>query len=107
MMSKIPKKTFYEQFKNSIILRPVVNKLWVKNHKPKACACGNVEYKDLSRMCKKQMIILQSLAESVAKMENIFCDRQKLINELLDQIYQSKAENTELKKVMEVIKNAH
>lgn len=107
-MSKKSAPTFFAQFKDSIFLRPVIKKLWVKPRKPKICKnCNNVTADTLQIMVRKQLTIIQSLAESVAKVERVMGDRQHLINEFLIQLNEVKDERNELKERLEVIKNAH
>lgn len=108
MMSKKSKPTFFAQFKDSFFLRPVIKKLWVKPRKPKICKhCNKVTADTLQIMVRKQLTIIQSLAESVAKVETVMGDRQHLIDEFLIQLNEVKDERNELKERLEVIKNAH
>ena len=107
-MSKKSKPTFFAQFKDSLFLRPVIKKLWVRPRKPKVCEhCSHVTADSMQVMVNKQMQIIQSLAESVAKIENVMGDRQHLINEFLVQLNEMKQEKDELKKRLEVMRHAH
>jgi len=108
MMSKKSKPTFFAQFKDSFFLRPVIKKLWVKPRKLKVCElCNKVTADTLQIMVRKQLTIIQSLAESVAKVERVMADRQHLIDQFLIQLNEVKDERNELKERLEVIKNAH
>lgn len=107
-MSKKSKPTFFEQFKDSIYLRPVIKKLWVRQYKPKVCKhCNEVTSKSMLILVNRQMKVIQSLAESIAKLEDVMTDRQHLINDFLMHLNEMKHEKDELKKRLEVMRHAH
>ena len=104
-MSKKSKLSLWDMFKHNPTLRPILEKvLPTRFVKPKVCEHNKVDYKSLSKLAHKQMEVLAVLSEQVLLMEK---EKEVIRKACCKELDKLKAENTQLKHRLEVIRHAH
>jgi len=101
MMSK---KTLWQQMRNTSIAEKLMKILPVNKKKPIVCEHNRIDYKTLSILAKKQMNVIDVLAKHQLTLEN---EKEIIRKAACKELDKLKAENTELKNRLEVIRHAH
>ena len=90
--------------RNTSIAEKLMKILPVNKKKPIVCEHNRIDYKTLSILAKKQMNVIDVFAKHQLTLEN---EKEIIRKAACKELDKLKAENTELKNRLEVIRHAH